>query len=371
VTLLDRYILAHLFTAFGFFLLIFTGVVWLTQAVRLIDTVVNSGRGAGIFLEFSALVLPQVFVIVLPLAGIGAALYAVNRLYGESELVVMMASGLGPRRLLRPLAVFGIFLLVAMAIVTTVLVPRGSAHLADRTREVRSDIANALIVERQFIHPAPGLTLFIEDTSRVGEMAGIFLQDQRDAARPVTYSAERALLVREADEARLVMVDGVALTPGAAGTQINAVEFDQFVFDLSELVQTEAARAPRPEEYSVAELLDPSPLMLVLGDRPRGAYIAEGHYKLVLPLLAALHPMIALVTLLAGNFRRGGFGRRVIVAIVLSVGLQVAVIVARTIVQDGAALWPVMYAPALLGGGYVGVMLIRLNAARRPARAPA
>ena len=28
-------------------------------------------------------------------------------------------------------------------------------------------------------------------------MAGIFINDQRDPAQPVTYSAERALLVRE------------------------------------------------------------------------------------------------------------------------------------------------------------------------------
>ena len=102
MTRLDRYILRQLIVAFGFFVLVFTGVVWLTQAVRLIDTVVASGQGASILLEFSALVLPQVLVIVLPLSGMGAALYTLNRLYSESELVVMMTAGLGPAALLRP-----------------------------------------------------------------------------------------------------------------------------------------------------------------------------------------------------------------------------------------------------------------------------
>ena len=64
--------------------------------MRLIDTVVASGQSARVFLEFSALVLPQVLVIVLPLAGIGAALHALNKLYTDSELVVMMSAGLGP-----------------------------------------------------------------------------------------------------------------------------------------------------------------------------------------------------------------------------------------------------------------------------------
>ena len=107
MTRLDRYILRQLVAALGFFLLVFTGVIWLTQAVRLIDTVVASGQSARVFLEFSGLVLPQVLVIVLPLAGIGAALHALNKLYTDSELVVMMSAGLGPAAMLRPVAIFG------------------------------------------------------------------------------------------------------------------------------------------------------------------------------------------------------------------------------------------------------------------------
>src|SRR4051794_21610068 len=101
-------------TACGFFVLVFTGVVWLTQAVRLIDTVLASGQPARIFLEFSALVLPQVFVIVLPLAGLGAALYALDKLYSDSELIVMMGAGVGPLAMLRPIAMFGALIAVAM-----------------------------------------------------------------------------------------------------------------------------------------------------------------------------------------------------------------------------------------------------------------
>ena len=173
MTRLDRYILLHLATAFGFFVLIFTGVVWLTQAVRLIDTVVASGQTARTFLEFSALVLPQVFVIVLPLAGIGAALYAFNRLYSETELVVMMAAGMGPGALLRPVAMFGSAVGLMLAVNMILVVPEASRSLAERSQAVRSDLANALVVERQFLHPIGGLTLFITDTSQAGEMAGI------------------------------------------------------------------------------------------------------------------------------------------------------------------------------------------------------
>lgn len=371
MTRLDRYLLRQLVFAFGFFALVFTGVVWLTQAVRLIDTVVASGEGGRVLLEFSALVLPQVLVIVLPLSGIGAALYALNRLYGESELVAMMAAGVGPPALLRPVAVFGGLIGLGMAVVVMVLVPRGGAALAERTREVRADLAGALLVERQFLHPTDGLTLFISRVAGAGEMSGIFLHDQRDPTRPVTYSAEAALLLSEGDEARLVMRDGVALALSGDGLQLNAVDYDQFVFDLSDLVEPAGARAPRPAEYSVAELLRPTPAMLSRGSYDLGQYVAEGHYKLTLPLLAALYPAIALVTLLAGGFRRSGFGRRVVVAVGVAVILQSMAIVARSRVQDDASLWPVMYLPIMLGVLYVAALLLRLTRDPRAPRAPA
>jgi lipopolysaccharide export system permease protein len=365
VTRLDRYILRQLAGAFGFFVLVFTGVVWLTQAVRLIDTVIASGQSARVFLEFSALVLPQVLVIVLPLSGMGAALYALNKLYTDSELIVMMTSGLGPAGLLRPTAIFGAAIAALLALVMIVILPVAGRTLAERSQAIRSDLANALIVERQFLHPLSGLTLFISDTSRAGEMAGVFLNDQRDPARIVTYSAERALLLREGDEARLVMLDGIALTPDSTGLNLNSVSFDQFVFDLSELVKAEMTRVPRPSEYAVTDLLSPDAEMLASGKYTPGDFVSEGHYKLTMPLLAMLYPMIALVTLLAGGYRRSGFGRRVIVAIAVAATIQVMLFLLRERVQANPGTWPLMYLPQVLGLTYVAALLRWLSRSRR------
>ena len=367
MTRLDRYILGQMIAALGFFVLIFTGVVWLTQAVRLIDTVVAGGQSARVFLEFSALVLPQVMVIVLPLAGIGAALHALNRLYTDSELIVMMGAGLGPAAMLRPVAVFGAMIAAAMAVVLMVLVPRSGAILADRTQAIRSDLANALIVERQFLHPLDGLTLFITDTSGAGEMQGLFLNDQRDPEQVVTYTAERARLVREGMEARLVMFEGVALTQGG-GTELTAVRFDQFVFDLSDVIRDQGERVPRPSEYSVPELLRPTPAMLANDRYNLADYTSEAHYKLSLPLLAMSYPMIALVTLLAGGYRRSGFGKRVVVAIGVAALLQAMMFAVRARVQERPELWPIMYLPTLLAAVYVAALLVRLSRARRGPR---
>jgi lipopolysaccharide export system permease protein len=371
VTRLDRYILRQLFAALGFFLLVFTGVIWLTQALRLIDTVIASGQGASIFLLFSALVLPQVLVIVLPLSALGAALYAGNKLYSDSELVVMMSTGVSPLNLLRPITAFGAAIALVLALVMNVLVPMANSALAERSQAIRSDLAAALLVERQFIHPMSGLTLFIQETGTDGEMRGIFLNDQRDPERTVTYSAERALLVRDGMEARLVMIDGMALGAGRDGMRLNSVAFDQFVFDMSDLIRESGDRTRRPSEYPMAALLHPTPNMLESERYTVGDFVSEGHYRIAMPLLALIYPMIALVTLLAGGYRRSGFGRRVIVAVVVAAVSQVLMFGARAQVDGNPALWPLIYLPHLLALLYVAALLIWLGKERRPRRAGA
>ena len=85
---LDRYIIRQITGPFLFFVLVFTGVIWLTQSLRVIDTVVNNGQSAWVFAEFTALLLPMVLSVVLPISAFAATLYAYNRLVSDSELVV-------------------------------------------------------------------------------------------------------------------------------------------------------------------------------------------------------------------------------------------------------------------------------------------
>jgi lipopolysaccharide export system permease protein len=80
------------------------------------------------------------------------------------------------------------------------------------------------------------------------------------------------------------------------------------------------------------------------------------------------YPMIALVTLLAGGYRRSGFGKRVVVAIGVAALLQAMMFAVRARVQEQPELWPIMYLPTLLAAIYVVALLVRLSRARRGPR---
>ena len=73
----DRYILSQLMMLFGFFSLVLVSVYWVNRAVRLFDQLIADGQSAWVFLEFTALSLPYVNWLVLPVSAFAAS-YALD-----------------------------------------------------------------------------------------------------------------------------------------------------------------------------------------------------------------------------------------------------------------------------------------------------
>ncbi|NOR63215.1 MAG: LptF/LptG family permease [Rhodobacteraceae bacterium] len=362
---LNRYFLAQLIGPFGFFSLVIAGILWLAQALPLIDNVIESGQSAIVFLEITSYLIPRVLMVALPISALAASLYALNKLYTESELVVMMTAGLSPMALARPVAIFGTMIMVLMAVVTLYLVPASQTRLGQRLADFRSDFAKTLVKEGQFIHPVGGVTLFIKDTSKAGEMAGLFLSDRRDEANPVIYTAQKALLLQDEGGIRIVMVDGNIQYLPTATAQLSTVHFDQFSYDLGALLSTPVELARTPFQRFLPELLWPSDSMMANGLWDKGDFLAEANHKLAMPLSALVLPLISLGAILAGGFRRGGFMGRVMGAVVLGLFVQAGLGITKSMVQTNAGLYLIMYLPALIG---LAIALLLLRHAGRVRR---
>src|SRR5579871_2717452 len=115
MTRIERYIFRTAGVAFLTGLIALTGVIWITQALRQIDLLTSKGQTILVFLMMTALALPSLVAIIAPVALFAGTIYTLNKLNGDSELVVMSAAGISPARLLRPLAILSglIFLVVS------------------------------------------------------------------------------------------------------------------------------------------------------------------------------------------------------------------------------------------------------------------
>jgi lipopolysaccharide export system permease protein len=345
---LDRYIFRQILGPFLFFVLVFTGVIWLGQSLRIIDTVVNNGQSTMVFLELTLLLLPTVLSIVLPVATFAATLYAMNRLFADSEIVVMLASGLSSTSLLRPvLALSGLVMVVVFAL-TLYVMPTSRHELKNRINEVKGDIAAVFLREGAFQSPARGVTVYLRGMDRSGKMLGIFIHDERDNDQINTYTAERAVLLNDANGTRLVMFNGVVqIAKRHEADSVAILRFEQFAYDLSQFTARNSQRRRKPSEMRLPELL--SIQEGETGGRRLGKYRAEAHEALSSPLYALTLPLLAVAFVIGAGFRRQGFLGRIFLATGVAVGLRILGLGMKAVTSNEMSLWPVMYAPPILG----------------------
>ena len=345
----DRYLLSQLLMLFGFFSLVLVLVYWVNRAVILFDQLIANGQSAAVFLEFSALSLPNVIRLVLPIGAFAGTIYVVNRLTSESELVVVQATGFSPWRLMRPVLFFGVFVFLLGSVLSHVLVPISNARLSQRTAEISENMTARLLTEGRFLHPADGVTFYIREISPVGELKNIFLSDARSEGITITYTAREALLIRGETAPTLVMVDGMAQRYVEADRRLSVTRFDDFAFNLEGLVQGVASGRRRPEELGTLELLRASEETQAETNMSRALLIAEGHERIAGALNGLVTPLIAFSALLIGGFSRFGIWRQILGAIGALLVMQILSRMGQDAMQSNPDIWPVAYVGPLFG----------------------
>ncbi|WP_116597472.1 LPS export ABC transporter permease LptF [Primorskyibacter marinus] len=353
----DRYILSQLMVLFGFFALVLVSVYWVNRAVILFDRLIADGHSAGIFLEFTALSLPNVIRMVLPMAAFAAAVYVTNRLSADSELTVVQATGYSPWRLARPVLMFGLVIALMMSTLTHFLVPASLGQLRERETEISGSVSARLLREGVFLHPVSDVTFYIREISVDGELSDVYLSDRRQPDRSVTYTAERAYILRDDAGPKLVMVSGLAQTMTYKTRRLSTTNFKDFSYDISALIAQAGTPTPRVKHMSTIDLLTRTSEMATLAKDTNGEVLEEAHGRIQQALLCVVAALIGFSTLLIGGFSRFGVTRQIVLAIFLLVLVKLAESAVTDPVRENAALWPLIYVPSLVGFALAGGLL--------------
>jgi len=341
--------LSQFMVLFGFFALVLVSIFWINKAVRMFDRLIGDGQPAWVFLEFTALTLPGVIGVVLPIAAFAATVYVTNRLSTESELTVMQATGYSPWRLIRPVLIFGCLIAIMMSLLTHILIPSSLSQLRLRQAEVSKNITAKLLTEGEFLHPAPGVTFYIRDITPAGELRDVFLSDRRNDERPVTYTSSQAYLVQQDAGTKLVMVEGLAQVVRTDGNRLFTTHFDDFSYDISSLISRGETNL---DKVGFADTLDMLTAPKAVADRT-GVTVAlvnyEVHNRFTQAILCIVAALIGFAALLTGTYSRFGVWWQIISAFVLLVLIKMVESGLSGMVLSRASAWPLMYVPPALG----------------------
>ena len=91
--LIERYIFKRAGAAALITLGSLAGVVWIIQALKELDVITNKGQTIIAYLALTTLAIPMLLLAVIPIGLLLATVFTVNTMNGNSELVVINASG--------------------------------------------------------------------------------------------------------------------------------------------------------------------------------------------------------------------------------------------------------------------------------------
>ncbi|MGD0565655.1 MAG: LPS export ABC transporter permease LptF [Roseiarcus sp.] len=325
---IERYVFRTAATAFLAGLIALTGLVWVTQALRQIDLMTNKGQSLLVFFTITGLTLPSLVAIIAPVALFAGVLYSLNKLNGDSELVVMSASGVSPGRLLRPFV--GLFALVFAleAVLYVDVMPWSFNAIETMTTLVRADFIANLARPGAFNELEAGFIFHFRERAPDGSLHGVFMQDRRDPAHIVTYISEVGKTAEKDDQTYLILSKGSYQRPERSGDSA-IVTFEDYAIDLSQFAR-KGDSTKRPRERATLQLIAPDPKD-ASAVRLAGRLRAELLDRLASPFYAFAAGLIGFAALGEARTTRQGRGVATGVAVLVFLALRMFGIAATSL----------------------------------------
>jgi lipopolysaccharide export system permease protein len=340
--ILSRYVFRQTAGALLLILVSLTGVTWIAVALRQLDLMTTQGQDALRFLAMTTLAIPSMMALIAPIALLIASIHVLNRLNGDSELIVMTAGGMPAWSLLKPLTVLALLAALGISWVNHFAGPWTQRKLKDLAVQVRTDLMAQIIQPWRFTSPEAKLTVHIRDRAPTGELLGLLMHDARDPKQIVTYLAERGLIIKQSGQAYLRMDKGHIVRRLENQPMPQIVAFERYVVDANQLEQKSDPIVMRPRQRYTSELINPDRNDPIYKTNP-GSYSSELHERLSSPLYAFTFVLVVVAFMGQAQTTRTSRVQAVIAAFAVAVLCRILGISCANMVVVRPAIAPLLY----------------------------
>ncbi|GFO83196.1 MAG: LPS export ABC transporter permease LptF [Methyloceanibacter sp.] len=346
MTLFSRYMFRQVTSAFLLILLTLTAIIWLATALKELDLITSQGQGLTLFFHMTALSLPSLIALIAPNAVLMACLYTLDRMNGDSEIIVMTAAGATVWRICRPLIALGVIVSMVILLINVLVNPACMRALRDLITQVRADLISQVLQPGRFSSPERGLTFHIRDRSKDGELLGLLFHDERDSKQVMSYLAERGRILSNEKGSFLIMFDGYVHRYDAKDKEksVQIIKFDQNMVDLSKFgPQNKAGNKLEPKQMPLMDLINP-PEDDKLDEKDYGQLRHELHERLATPLYPIAFIFIAIALMGEARTTRESRWGQILTVFAIAVAIRVAGIMAGNLVALNAWAVALVYA---------------------------
>jgi lipopolysaccharide export system permease protein len=289
---INRYIFRTTFSAFLVVLVSLTAVIWVTQALHDFDIVTSQGQTILVFIGITGLIIPLLVLVIAPIALLIAVAHTLNKLSTDSEIIVMNAAGMSPWVLFRAFMTVAIVVSLMVGAIGSYFAPKGLRMLRDWLTDVRANVVSNIVQPGRFTQVENGVTIHIRERRPNGQLAGVFLDDQRNPAERITVTAEVGEVIDNDKGTFLILKNGVLQRHATDQRDPVMVVFDRNAFDLSQFAGGAQAVTYSIRERYLWQLILPDPKDKFFIEQP-GQFRAELHDRLMAPFYPLAFTVIA------------------------------------------------------------------------------
>jgi lipopolysaccharide export system permease protein len=308
--------------------------------------------------------LPMVFYLVGPIAAVIAVGYCYHQWSRHSEIVMLRSAGLSNRGLAVPGLAAAIVAMTFTASMSLYLLPVSFRSFEDINYAAGLALTIAALDEGYPQSIAPDLSISFRRRVAADYVEGVTVRDDRKADTRIFIIAERGhFVVRRqpetgAPEQIIVLEKGSYQERKSTTEHAKPVAFEDFVVPLARAGGPAKIRDWRGffEEH-IGRLLDPPPEIREV-PIDYGQWIAEGHKRLLMPLLCLGYAAFALGVLLRGDNPRVGRVWRLLTLAAVTAFWHGLTVVIHSIIVQRPYLAPAYYLMAVIPAAAGAVLIL-------------
>ncbi len=315
-------------------LIVLLSIIWLMQSLRFMDYIVNKGLDVTTFLWITALVIPSLLIVILPLSLFAGATYSYKRLNDDNELSALFASGQSRWRIIWPSMFMAGIIMALCYSITLWFMPAGMTAFKALQHDLRQGGGNILLEEGAFNQMGKDTMVYIRKKHPNYRLEGILVHDTKNADTPVTWMAEEGSIIFTSEGyPSLVLNKGTRQEVN--GKRLSVLEFEKHTVDIMKQFAKPSVRNRGPQELYLGELLNTEGL----SPKIKNEYRAEFHKRLLWPFSVFPLILIPACILIRTRSRRFGSVKPATLAVFVAFIYQAIIVINHNIANKGNELF--------------------------------
>lgn len=311
-------------------LFIMLSIIWLMQSLRFMDMIVNKGLDMGTFLWITALIIPSLLIVILPLAVFTGGCTSFKRLNDDHELPALMSSGISKIQIVRPALMVALIVTLIGYLISLYLMPLGMRTFKEMQHNLRQMGGNLLLEEGTFNQVGGDLMVYVKERDKNSHLKGLLVHDTSHKNKPVTWMAnDGQITFSKEGYPRLILKQGSRQE--VTSERLSMLEFKEHTLDITRQIKNPEERFLGVEERYVTELHN----VPNLNEKQSNQFRAEIHKRFLWPFTAIPLTLLACVFLIRSSYNRHGVTRQVIICSILAVIYQAVLMTGHNLAAKG------------------------------------